>query len=57
VPDFNACMTVKCSAGHHCEVDPKTGNASCIADLDPCATVRCGYGTSCVVINGSATCQ
>ena len=48
VPATDACATVRCRAGTHCEVDA-SGTAQCVADppLDPCATVRCARGSVC----------
>lgn len=51
-----SCNTVKCSAGHHCELQevqciraPCPPQPACVPDRekDPCATVKCAAGTHC----------
>jgi len=51
-----SCDTVKCSAGHHCELQevqciraPCPPQPSCVPDAvkDPCASVKCAAGTHC----------
>jgi hypothetical protein len=54
---MNSCMTVKCSAGTHCEV---SGTAvGCVPDAptNPCAVMRCAAGTTCTPDANGTTAQ
>jgi hypothetical protein len=57
-PEVDACATVRCRAGTHCEA--RGDRARCVPDepepVNPCAAVLCIVGTQCVVNDGQAEC-
>jgi hypothetical protein len=55
-PPVDACSTVRCGAGTHCEVND--GKASCEPDpeTNPCALVDCFPNSICRVVDGEALC-
>jgi hypothetical protein len=52
----DACASVRCRAGTHCEV--VDDRAACIVDeqVNPCAAVLCPAPSSCDVVDGQAVC-
>jgi hypothetical protein len=56
-PELDACATVRCIAGTHCEVTDDDG-AICAPDepTNPCAVVLCLENTTCEVVDGEAAC-
>ncbi len=55
-PPVDACASVRCRAGTHCEVIDD--RAQCIVDeqVNPCAAASCPTNTSCDVVDGQAVC-
>jgi len=55
-PPVDACASVRCRAGTHCEV--VDDRAQCIVDeqVNPCAAASCPTNTSCDVVDGQAVC-
>ena len=55
-PPVDACASVRCRAGTHCEV--VDDRAACVVDeqVNPCAAASCPTNTSCDVVDGQAVC-
>jgi hypothetical protein len=55
-PPVDACASVRCRAGTHCEVVEE--RAQCIVDeqVNPCAAVLCPAPSTCEVVDGQAVC-
>jgi hypothetical protein len=55
-PPVDACASVRCRAGTHCEV--VDDRAQCIVDeqVNPCAAVLCPAPSTCDVVDGQAVC-
>jgi hypothetical protein len=54
--EVDACASVRCAAGTHCEVVATAALCTPDASTNPCAAVLCGPGTTCEVLNGEASC-
>jgi len=55
-PPVDACASVRCRAGTHCEV--VDDRAQCLVDeqVNPCAAVLCPAPSTCDVVDGQAVC-
>jgi hypothetical protein len=56
-PEVDACATVRCASGTHCEVVEE--RAICAPDepVNPCAAVLCAPDTTCEVVDGEPVCR